>query len=104
MSKRDFLAPPPPPRRERRKWTRPEDYLPQRRRRAHAARPDAATRPEAASSARPLLGMVPFMLLMLALGILAVAIMVAAYPGQHPAKAPEPVKEEGTAPPGWLKG
>ena len=44
------------------------------------------------------------MLLMLALGILAVAIMIAAYPGQHPAKAPEPVKEEGTAPPGWLKG
>ena len=102
MSKHDHLAPP-PPRRERRTWTRAEDYLPNRRRRRSAPRKDPGERPEAASGARPLLGMVPFMLLMFALGVLAVAIMIAAYPGQvHPAKAPQPVKEDGVAAPGWL--
>lgn len=103
MSKHDHLAPPPPPRRERRTWTRAEDYLPNRRRRRSAPRKDIGERPEAASRARPFLGMVPFMLLMFALAVLAVAIMVAAYPGQvHSAKAPQPVREDGTAAPGWL--
>lgn len=105
MSKHDHLAPPPPPRRERRTWTRAEDYLPGRRRRRPAPRKDFGDRPEAASHSRATLGMIPFMLLMFALGVMAIAIMIAAYPGQvRPAEATRPVQEEGTAPPGWLKG
>ena len=105
MSKRDYLVPPPPPRRERMKWTRAEDYLPGRRRRRPAPSKDMGERPEAASTARPLLGMIPFLLLMMALGVLAVAIMVAAFPGQvRPAPKSQPaVQEQGTAAPGWLK-
>lgn len=106
MSKFDHLAPPPPPRRERRTWTRPEDYLPKRRRRRPAARFEPADKVEGASSSRPMLGMVPFLVLMFALAVLAVAIMVTAYPGhvRPSAKAPAPVQQEGTAAPGWLKG
>ncbi len=106
MSKRDHLAPPPPPRRERSKWTRPEDYLPNRRRRRTQPLRDPALQPEAASGSRPLLGMVPFLLLMFALAVLAVAIMVTAYPGRNrPASASQPAtQEQGTAAPGWLKG
>jgi len=106
MSKRDYLAPPPPPRRERMKWTRAEDYLPNRRRRRPLPRTDLMDRTEAASQARPLLGIIPFMLLMLALGVMAVSIMIAAFPGQaRPTAKPRPaVQEQGTAAPGWLKG
>lgn len=103
MSKHDHLAPP-PPRRGRRTWTSPEDYLPNRRRRRPPPRQDPAGKTEPASTARPLLGMVPFMLLMLALGGLAIAIMVAAFPGKARQGArPQVQQQQGTAAPGWLK-
>ncbi|WP_344705442.1 hypothetical protein [Sphingomonas swuensis] len=56
---------------------------------------------------RPWLGVVPYALLMMGLAILAVGIMVVAWPGkQSPTKPPAAQKvttiEVGTAPPGWL--
>ena len=105
MSKHEHLAPLPPPNRQRRTWTRAEDYLPGRRRSRFTPRTDLPPGAEPASRSRPLLGIVPFMLLMAVLAVMVVAIMIAAYPGQvHPAASPSAAPEPGTAQPGWLKG
>lgn len=104
MKKGDELLPP----RRGRSWTRAEDYLPPRRSRSAPGRKLTA-RPshvedEDHGQGRPLLGLVPFGLLMLGLAVLAVAIAVAAWPDRQtaPAPQPQPEREAGTAPPGWL--
>jgi hypothetical protein len=87
------------------KWTRPDDYIEAlalkrtfRRRRGGRGR----TEPE---SPRLLLSTLPFLALLALLGVLTVAIMVAAFPGAQPeAKAPPPAaREQGVAAKGWFE-
>jgi hypothetical protein len=91
-------------------WTRPEDYWPPRRP-ARSSRPARERRRKADGHADPLdqprlmLTTIPYAMLMVCLAFLAIAIMVAAWPGRHQAKEPaRPVAAEvGTAPKGWLE-
>lgn len=90
------------------KWTRPEDYLEamarkrtfrRTRRRAGQSEPD---------SPRLMLSTVPFLALLGLLGVLAAAIIVAAFPGTQPQpKAPQLAQlappEQGVAPKGWFQ-
>lgn len=100
MSNKGELAPP-----EAERWTRADAYLGALARRRTARRnrePDAPrTQPEAP---RLLLSTIPFLALIGALAILAVAIMVMAWPGSHPHAAHHPVqKEQGVAAKGWFQ-
>ena len=100
----------PIPDEQARVWTRFEDYWPSRRsarsRRSAATRRRNAARGRGDPTDKPRLslGIIPFMLLILGMGVLAVAIMVVAWPGrrgQYPAR-PTPAAEVGTAAPGWI--
>lgn len=99
-----------PPRPGRRSWTRAEDYLPKRRIRRAASGQPLTARPanleaETRGQERVLLGLLPFLLLMLGLAVLSVAIAVAAWPGRQPLASAKPTPaaaQPGTAPPGWL--
>ena len=87
------------------KWTRPDDYieaLALKRSFRRKRRGRARTEPE---SPRFLLSTLPFLALFALLGILAVAIIVAAFPGTQPeAKAPPPpARQQGVAAEGWLE-
>ena len=102
VSRKDPLAPPPP--RAEPRWTRPEDYIDMGRLwRRSAARARRRLRPRTEPE-RPrfLLGTAPFMLLILAMMVIAVSIIVSAIPGRRyePPK-PQPA-EVGNAPRGWL--
>lgn len=89
------------------RWTRAEDYLAAlsrerslRRRRA-AWNDKPRTQPEAP---KLLLSTVPYLSLLALLGVLAIAIMVVALPGNHPqAKTQQHAQNElGVAKRGWL--
>jgi len=92
-----------------RAWTRPEDYWPPRRlRRSGRSAPRRfvpTEQEEQEPETRPLLDLVPYAALLLALAVLAVAIIAMAWPGrtvpQQAAPAREPV-EVGLAPKGWI--
>lgn len=61
---------------------------------------------EERGSDRMMLGLVPFLLLMFGLGVLAVTIAIAAWPGRQaaqPASKSAAQAEPGTAAPGWLE-
>lgn len=101
MSQKDRLAAPAP----EEAWTRPEDYLgamARKRsfRKAHADKP--RTQPE---KPRLLLSTVPFLALIGLLAILAVAIMIVAFPGSQPAPKPKQAaqQEKGVAQRGWFQ-
>jgi hypothetical protein len=85
-------------------WTKPEAYLSalvrmRSFRRAHRERP--RTQPE---RPRLLLSTVPFLVLIVLLGVLAVAIMIIAYPGNQPVQKPKPVPhQQGVAERGWFQ-
>ena len=85
-------------------WTKPEAYLSalvrmRSFRRAHRERP--RTQPE---RPRLLLSTVPFLVLIVLLGVLAVAIMIVAYPGNQPVQRPKPVPhQQGVAERGWFQ-
>lgn len=106
-----FLAPDMPNSDEKaRAWTRPEDYWPPRRP-ARIGRSPGRTlgapggdRGDPTDAPRLLLGLVPYFLLMASLAVVAVAIMIAAWPGSRavPAAASAPAAEIGTAPKGWM--
>ena len=52
-----------------------------------------------------MMGMVPFLVLIIGLAVIAVAIFIAAWPGgQREQEAEPPPREVGTAPPGWIDG
>jgi hypothetical protein len=99
MKNKGELAPP-----EFRRWTRADDYLgamarrrTERRKRERQSR----TQPE---SPRLLLSTIPFLALIAALAILAVAIMVIAWPGSQPRPAPRQAqREQGVAAKGWFQ-
>jgi hypothetical protein len=87
------------------KWTRAEDYLgamARKRSFRRSIRRDGRTEPE---MPRLLLSTLPFLALIALLGVLAVAIMVAAFPGNQPEqKAPQLTqREQGVAPRGWFE-
>jgi hypothetical protein len=87
------------------RWTRPEDYLgvfARKRTARRSRRPADRTQPE---SPRLLLSTLPFLALLLAMAVLAVGIMITAFPGRQPPPAASPVaqKEQGVAPRGWFQ-
>ena len=85
-------------------WTRPETYVEalvrtRSFRRAHRETP--RTQPE---RPRLMLSTVPFLVLLVLLAVLAIAIMVIAYPGNQPVQKPKPTPhEQGVAPRGWFQ-
>jgi hypothetical protein len=85
-------------------WTKPETYVEamvrtRSFRRAHREKP--RTQPD---SPRPLLSTIPFLVLLVLLGVLAVAIMVLAFPGNQPVPKPKPAAhEQGVAEHGWFQ-
>lgn len=86
-------------------WTKPQTYLEalvrtRSFRRAHLEKP--RTQPE---RPRLLLSTVPFVVLLTLLAVLAVAIMILAYPGNQPRQKPPQVaaQERGVAPRGWFQ-
>jgi hypothetical protein len=88
------------------RWTRPEDYIEslarKRTHRREKERRRERTEPEAP---RMMLSTVPFLALIALMGVLAVAIMVLAFPGSQPLQPPPQVaqKERGVAPKGWFQ-
>jgi hypothetical protein len=90
----------------RRGWTRAEDYLDLSRLWRRSAsrtrkRLQPRTEPE---QPRFTLGTLPFMLVMGILMVVAITIIIAAIPVRRHYEAPPVEREQGTAPPGWLKG
>ena len=87
-------------------WTKPDTYVEamarkRRFRRAHSARP--RTQPE---RPRLMLSTLPFVAVFAVLAILAVSIMIIAYPGNQPSRRPHAAaaqSERGVAAPGWFK-
>ena len=101
MSQKGKLANPAPSR----AWTRPGDYLGAmaRKRTARRARePRPRTQPE---TPRLLLSTLPFLALIVMLGVLTVAIMIVAFPGSQPQQKPRSAAspEKGVAPKGWYQ-
>jgi hypothetical protein len=85
-------------------WTKPETYVEalirtRSFRRAHKEKP--RTQPD---SPRAMLSTIPFLALLALLGVLALAIMYLAFPGNQPvSKSRPPVREQGRAEPGWFQ-
>ncbi len=101
--KKDGLAEPPS---ARTAWTRIDDYvgaLARQRQRRHRRRAQASrTQPE---SPRLLLSTLPFLALIVGLGVVAVAVMFAAWPGRQQVQAGRTAAEAsggGVAAPGWF--
>jgi anti-sigma factor RsiW len=99
MKNKGELAPPEP-----RRWTRADDYLSAMARRRTARRkrePHGRTQPE---TPRLLLSTIPFLALIAALAILAVGIMIIAWPGSQPQPAQRQIaREQGVAAKGWFQ-
>lgn len=86
-------------------WTKPDAYLSAMARKRsfrRARRERLRTQPE---RPRLLLSTVPFFALIGLLGVLAVAIMILAFPGSQPLAKPKQVaaKEQGVAQRGWFQ-
>lgn len=98
--KREGLTESPPGR-----WTRPEDYLGALARKRSFRQRWRRSEGGEAEFSRLMLSTVPFVALLSLLGVLAVAIMVTAFPGSQPlVKAPElPPREQGVAQKGWFQ-
>jgi hypothetical protein len=99
MKNKGELAPP-----ESSGWTRAEDYLSAMARRRTERRkrePKPRTQPE---SPRLLLSTLPFLALIAALAVLAVGIMITAFPGSQPQPRPSPAEHRpGVAAKGWFQ-
>ena len=88
-------------------WTKLEDYLDLGRlwrRAGHRNRRRMRPRTELSAPRLLSVGMLPFILLMLAMGVLSLAVIIAAVPGKHASDRPPEPPPLGTAPPGWLNG
>ena len=87
------------------RWTSPGDYVEAMARKRTARRERAPKRRTQPESPSLLLSTLPFLLLLMLLAVLAVAIMILAYPGSQPQpKLPRPVqREEGVASKGWFQ-
>jgi hypothetical protein len=87
------------------KWTSIDDYfaaLARRRTARRSREPKPRTEPEVP---RFTLSTLPFLLLLGGLAILAVLIIIAAWPGNRPQPRPKQLaqQEQGYAPKGWLQ-
>ena len=86
------------------RWTRPDDYIEAlaRKRSFRRRRSRGRTEPEAPAL---LLSTLPFLALLTLMAVLALGIMITAFPGTQPQvkPAPAPAKEQGVAPKGWLQ-
>lgn len=100
--KKDGLASPP----ATRAWTRIDDYLVHMRRRDAAARRRRRLEPRTEpDTPRFMLSTFPFVAMLAVLGVMAIAMMIAAWPGTN-RPAPHTAassSEVGTAPRGWLQ-
>ena len=88
------------------RWTRPGDYVEaMARKRTARRRHRTVTGRTEPQVPRLLLSTLPFLALMVLLAVLAVAIMVTAYPGSQPqpAAAKTPEREQGVAARGWFR-
>ena len=94
-----------------RAWTRPEDYWPTRRparsgKPAKSRRRRGGDQGDPIEGGRPSLTFIPYVLVLAGLAILAVTIMIMAWPGRRAAPPPPPAHattvDVGTAPKGWL--
>ena len=89
---------------QRSRWTSPDDYVTALARRRTARRARMARRSSEPEAPRFSLSTLPFAALLGALAILAVAIMIAAFPGFQPQhKSPQVQSEQGVAPRGWFQ-
>jgi hypothetical protein len=99
VSHKEKVADPAPSR-----WTRPDDYLgalARKRTFRRAHEPKVRTQPE---RPRALLSTIPFLALLALLGVLAVAIMIVAFPGSQPVRTEKAVPhEQGVAQRGWFQ-
>ena len=99
MKDRGDLAPP-----ESLNWTRVEDYLgamARRRTERRRLEPKPRTQPEAP---RLLLSTLPFLVLIAAMAMLAVGIMIIAFPGTQPQPHPRlAAHQQGVAAKGWFQ-
>ena len=95
---------PPPAREEARPWTRIDEYvvsLARLRSARRASSPRQRTQPE---DPRFSLSTLPFLLLMTALGLIALALFLVAWPGARPEPQPRvEAAEQGVAKRGWLE-
>jgi hypothetical protein len=88
------------------RWTRSEDYIEaMARKRSYRRERDQRRERTEPVAPRMMLSTVPFLALLALLGVLAVAIMVLAFPGSQPQQAaPQAAqKERGVAPRGWFQ-
>lgn len=89
---------------ESQRWTRPDDYLGAFALRRTARRKRETSRRTQPETPRLLLSTIPFLALIAAMAILAVGIMIVAWPGGQPQPIPKPVQhEQGVASKGWFQ-
>src|SRR5438270_11777499 len=84
-------------------WTRAEHYvsaMARRRTERRRREPKPRTQPEAP---RLLLSTLPFLVLIAAMAVLAVGIMIMAFPGAHPQSRPPAAHQQGVASKGWFQ-
>jgi hypothetical protein len=88
-----------------RAWTRPDAYIGALARRRSFRRARAEIRRTQPESPRMLLSTIPFIALLTLLGVLSVAIMILAFPGNQPQPKPKQVVqgEQGIAGRGWFQ-
>jgi hypothetical protein len=87
------------------RWTRVDDYIEAMARKRGARRERENFRPRHPDAPRSVLGTLPFLALITLLGVLAVAIMILAFPGNQPQHKPTPPAQHefGTADRGWFQ-
>ena len=87
------------------RWTRPEDYLGALARKRSSRRERGGSDRTEPESPRLLLSTVPFLGLIALLGVLAVSIMIVAFPVTQPQRSTAQVahRELGVAPKGWFQ-
>ena len=87
------------------RWTRPEDYLGALARKRSFRRERGGSDRTEPESPRLLLSTVPFLGLLALLGVLAVSIMIVAFPGAQPQRRTPQIaqRELGVAPKGWFQ-
>jgi hypothetical protein len=96
-------SPPSAPPTANRRWTGADDYVVALARRRSARRSRAPRPRSEPETPRLLLSTLPFLILLGALAVIAVGIMIAAFPGTQAQPQPKPTAREiGTAPKGWL--
>lgn len=86
-----------------RSWARPEDYFETLARRRTARRKREDRRRTEPVAPRLWLSTIPFFALITALGALAIAIMIAAWPGRPQRHPPPRQPEQGIAARGWFQ-